>query len=142
MYEARPGKLWIGHMGDLRDPALLERTGIKALVHVALEEQLPTLSREMLFCHFPLMDGATPIELVGAAIDLAVSLIRGRVPTMVCCSNGMNRSPCVAAGALSIVERREPDECLRELVRDQPHDIHTGMWERVLTIVSRRAGKS
>ncbi len=57
MHTIIPDRLWTGNAGDLREPGLLERAGVGALVHVAMEEQLPTLSRELLYCHFPLVEG-------------------------------------------------------------------------------------
>jgi protein-tyrosine phosphatase len=138
MREVIASKLWIGHSGDLRDPPLLERTGIKALVHVALEEQLPTLSRELLYCHFPLVDGANRLKIVRAPLDLTVSLIRADIPTLVCCSNGMSRSPSILAGALAIVDGTAPADSLARLIHDQPHDVSPPLWDAVVQVVESR----
>lgn len=139
MRELVPSKLWIGHAGDLRDPALLERMGIKALIHVALEERLPNLSRELLYCHFPLLDGAgSPSHLVAVALDATASLIRAGIPTLVCCSAGMNRSPCIVAGALALVDRSDPTESLARLIHGQPHDVSPVLWDTVVRIVRAR----
>lgn len=55
--------LWLGNAGDLRESGVLERNGIRGLIHLALEERLPELSRELLYCHFPLLDGANLPEI-------------------------------------------------------------------------------
>lgn len=132
-------QLWIGHSGDLTDPGLFEREGIKALIHVALEEKLPQLSRELLYCHFPIVDGAgNSQQLIAVALDTTVALLRASVPTLVCCSAGMSRSPCIAAGALAIINSCEPSQSLSLVLRDQPHDISPALWEAITKIVNAR----
>jgi len=139
MREVLPSKLWIGHAGDLRDPGHLERQGIRALVHVALEEKLPQLSRELLYCHFPLVDGAGNAPgLVAVTLETAAALLRVNTPTLVCCSGGMNRSLCIAAGALAIAEGGDPTEWLTSIARDQPHDISPALWALTMELVSAR----
>src|ERR1043165_9475334 len=105
MYEITPNRLWVGNAGDLLKPASLELAGVKAVVQVALAEQIPQLSRELLLAHFPIVDGSGNTRgVIAAALELTTSLIRNKVPTLVCCSGGMSRSPCIAAGALAIAE--------------------------------------
>src|SRR5262245_39940833 len=100
MYDVTPNRLRIGNAGELRTPAALELAGVTAIVQVALTEQMPPLSREMLLAHFPIVDGSGNSRgIIAAALDLTASLIRNKVPTLVCCSGGMSRSPCIAAGA-------------------------------------------
>ena len=52
-----PGRLWIGNAGDARDPARVLRADVAAIVNLAAEELPPTLPRDILYCHFPLVDG-------------------------------------------------------------------------------------
>lgn len=140
MHEIIPKKLWVGHAGDLLKPAAIELAKIKAIVQVALAEQMPSLSREMFLAHVPLMDGSgNSPGMIAAALELTASLIRERVPTLVCCSGGMSRSPCITAGALAIVRGTNPEETLREVVRDRPHDVSPGIWQGVLAHLQRRA---
>jgi protein-tyrosine phosphatase len=73
-----------------------------------------------------------------AAIETTASLIRFKAPTLVCCSGGMSRSPCVAAGAIAIVKGVEPQEALQSIIRNQPHDISPAMWEAVCAHVRAR----
>jgi hypothetical protein len=143
MHEVIPKFLWVGNAGDLYKPAAIELAGIKAIIQVALAEQMPQLSRELLLAHFPIMDGSGNTRgIVGAAIDLTASLIRDRVPTLVCCSGGMSRSPCITAGALAIVRRAEPDATLQEIIAGHPHDVAPGLWEEVRAHVRRHYNQS
>src|SRR5262245_58368521 len=129
MHEVIPKLLWIGNAGDLLEPAAIERAGIKAVIQVALAERMPPLSRELLLAHFPIVDGAdNPRGIIAAAIDLTASLIHDRVPTLVCCSGGMSRSPCIAAGAIAVAFRENPDEALKRIIAGQPHDVAPGIW--------------
>lgn len=138
MRQILSNRLWIGHAGDLREPGRFERTGIRALVHVALEERLPTLSRELLYCHFPIVDGAgNASELIDVAVRTTAELIRARIPTLVACSAGMSRSPCIAAGAVALAEGTQPTEALSRVAADQPHDISPGLWRAVSEAVER-----
>lgn len=138
MYDITPNRLWIGNAGDLLKPAALELVGVKAVVQVALAEEMPQLSREMLLAHFPIVDGSGNARgMIAAALDLTASLIRSKVATVVCCSGGMSRSPCIAAGALAMTEGLDPEETLRNIIHDRPHDIAPGVWQEVCAHVQR-----
>jgi hypothetical protein len=50
--------LWIGHVGDVRDPRSLFSTGTLAVIDLALNEPPASLPRELVYCRFPLIDGA------------------------------------------------------------------------------------
>lgn len=140
MHEIIPKLLWVGNAGDLHKPAAIEIAEIKAIVQVALAEQMPSLSRELLLSHFPIMDGSgNPRGIIAAALELTASLVRNRVVTLVCCSGGMSRSPCIAAGAMAMVRGTDPDEMLREIVQGRPHDVSPGLWESVRSHVQRTA---
>ena len=143
MYEVVPAKVWLGHAGDLRDPAVLERCGIKALIHVALEELLPALGRELLYCHFPLVDGAgSPRHLVAVCLDTTATFVRAGIPTLVCCSAGMSRSPSIVAGALAMVDGGDPNASLKRVISNHPHDVSPAFWDIVVNIVQTRHARS
>src|SRR5262249_26770590 len=75
------------------------------LIDLALEEPPVPLTRELVYCRFPLLDGAGNSPwLLRAALDTTAALLASRVPTLVFCGAGMSRSPAVAAAALAIVE--------------------------------------
>ena len=135
MREIRPGRLWLGNAGDGRDPERLLRAGVVAVMNVALEEASPELPRSMIYCHFPLMDGAQGVQgVLGVTIQTLVSLLKSQVPTLVYCGAGMSRSPAVVAAALAIVEGGSPEEKLRQIVAGQPHDVSPQLWEAVCRV--------
>lgn len=124
--ENRP--LWIGHAGDLRDPSSVLALGIEAVVEVADNEQLAVLPRELVRLRFPLSDGYENKEwLVRSAVDSVSTLLSAHIPTLVCCSNGLSRSVCVAAGALAVVERKPFDAMLIEVAGGGPADVSPGL---------------
>ena len=133
--------LWLGNAGDLLKPAALEAAGIKAVVQVALAEQMPTLSRELLLARFPIIDGSgNPRGMIAAALDLTTSLIRSRTPTLICCSAGMSRSPSSAAGAMAMATGIDPHEALQRVIAGRPHDVSPGLWDAVCAVVASRNG--
>ena len=132
MREIIPNQLWIGNAGDGRDPARLLQNGVVAVINLAAEEPSPVLPRSMIYCHFPLMDGAQEDQAaLRVAIQTVASLLKNQVPTMVYCGAGMSRSPAVVAAALSIVQEGSPDEKLKEIVTGHPHDVSPHLWEAV-----------
>ena len=141
MREVHNGHLWVGDAGDLRDAGVFEDRALRALVHLALEERLPPLSRELIVCHFPLMDGGNEIHVLSAALATTASFISNAIPTLVCCSGGMSRTPAVAAGAIAIVTGEDPQACLEPIVCDEPHDISPVLWDGVLTCIDRMRGE-
>ena len=95
MREILPNQLWIGNAGDGRDPEALLRAGVAAVVNLAAEEPSPNLPRSLIYCHFPLADGAPddPTTL-WVAIQTVVSLLKNQVPTLVYCGAGMSQGDC------------------------------------------------
>ena len=133
MREILPGKLWIGNAGDGRDPERLLGAGVVAIINLAAEEPSPVLPRSMVYCHFPIMDGAQDSRgALDVAINTLVSLLKNQIPTLVYCGAGMSRSPAVVAAALSIVHGGNPKDKLREIVAGQPHDVSPQFWDAVL----------
>jgi protein-tyrosine phosphatase len=132
MREILPGKLWIGNTGDGRDPGRLLAAGVAAGINLAAEEPSPILPRSMVYCHFPIVDGAPDAQgILAIAIQALVSLLKNQVPTLVYCGAGMSRSPAVVAAALSIVQGGAPEKRLQEIVSGQPHDVSPRLWEAV-----------
>jgi hypothetical protein len=132
MHEILPNQLWIGNAGDGRDPECLLRAGVVAVINLAAEEPSPVLPRSMVYCHFPLTDGAPDDEtILRMAIQTVVTLLKSQVLTLVYCGEGMSRSPAVVAAALSIVQGGSPEEKLKEIVAGHPHDVSPHLWEAV-----------
>ena len=132
MREILPNQLWLGNAGDGRDPDSLLRAGVVAVMNLAAEESSPVLPRSMIYCHFPIVDGAPDDQtILRVAIQTLVSLLKNQVPTLVYCRAGMSRSPAVVAAALSIVHGGSPEDRLREVVAGHPHDVSPQLWEAV-----------
>jgi protein-tyrosine phosphatase len=120
--------LWLGHAGDLRDPSPILDAGIEAVVEVADSEPLASLPRELVRFRFPLSDGGdNPQWILRLAAESVAALLRARVPVLVCCSGGMSRSVCVAAGGLALTEARPLGEALAVVVGSRPADVSPGL---------------
>ena len=122
-------KLWIGHAGDARDIRSVLDHEIEAVIQLAVEEPLLNLTRELAYCRFPLIDGGgNPPWLLEMAVHTTALLIEGGTPTLLACSNGMSRSPCVAAFAIARLSGRPPDDCLAEIVSGGAADVAPDFW--------------
>ncbi len=132
MREILPNQLWIGNAGDGRNAEHLLQKGIVAVIDLAAEEPSPNLPRSMIYCHFPLTDGAPDdLNVLDMAIQTVVFLLKRQIPTLVYCGAGMSRSPAIVAAALCIVQGGSPDEKLKEIVAGHPHDVSPQLWEAV-----------
>src|SRR5579862_8612083 len=121
-------KLWIGNAGDLRDPRALFAQGVHAIVELADNEQLAILPRDLIRFRFPLSDGgANPNWLLKLAANSVAALVTDRVPTLVCCSCGLNRSICVVAAGLALSGGRPFDEVLLAVAQSGPADVSPGL---------------
>jgi protein-tyrosine phosphatase len=97
-----------------------------------MEEPVLQAPRELVYCRIPLVDGGDnrPASLT-LAVSTVCSLLRMRIPTLVCCSGGMSRAPAVAAAALALTEGAEPDQCLQRIVTGHPHDVSLPLWQHI-----------
>jgi protein-tyrosine phosphatase len=137
MREILPNKLWIGNSADARNVECLVQEGIEAVLDLAVEQLMPSLPRSLIYCRFPIMDGQQSSQsMLKLAIETLISLLKKEVPTLVCCSAGMSRSPAIVAGALSIMQGGNPDDRLREIVLGHPHDVSPQLWQDVRRICS------
>jgi len=132
MHQIKPHLLWVGHAGDGRNFQEIFDNRIRAIVQLALEEPPIQPPRDLVFCRIPLIDGTgnDPV-LLNLAIDTVAALQRSRISTLVCCGGGMSRSPAIAAAALSAVEHKPLEECLRIVAESRPHDVLPGLWAEV-----------
>jgi len=130
-----PYELWIGNAGDLFDIRGTIDVGVRAIVDLALNEKPPRLPRDIVYCRFPLVDGAgNDPWVLATVIDLVANLIKSKVPLLVACSAGLSRSPVIVAAALSRVELRRPEECLQSVSKIAPHDVSPGLWHEIVEI--------
>lgn len=124
--------LWIGHVGDVRDPSLLFSTVIYAVIDLALNEAPVALPRELVYCRFPLIDGAgNPPWLLRAAVDCVANFQCSGTPTLVYCGAGMSRSPCIAAAAIARLRGCSADEALLWVAKTGAVDVMPGLWAEV-----------
>ena len=131
MREIIPQRLWLGNALD-REPRRLYDLGITALVDLALEELPAKMTRDLIYCRLPLVDGAgNPSAVLAAAVETTASLIGKRVPVLVACGAGMSRSPAIIAAALALIHDDSPDDCLQRLIAGQPHDVSPSLWAEV-----------
>ncbi|HZZ80946.1 MAG TPA: hypothetical protein VFE62_20760 [Gemmataceae bacterium] len=103
---------------------------------MADNEQLAVLPRELIRFRFPLSDGgANATWLIRLAVTSVAGLIEANVPTLICCSCGLNRSVCVAAAALAAIERRPFDVLLWEVANAGPADVSPGLVSQFQTAI-------
>jgi protein-tyrosine phosphatase len=127
-----PHRLYVGTALDARDVRRLYELEIAAVVDLALEEKPAVLGREMIYCRFPLVDGAgNSAHVLRTAVEMTKRLIEQQVPTLVACGAGMSRSPAVVAMALAQMQGIEPDQCLASLIVGQPHDVSPLFWDEL-----------
>jgi hypothetical protein len=128
--------LWIGHAGDARNLRAVLDAGILALVDLAAAELPVPVTRDLVYCRFPLVDGpGNPSWLLRLAVDTTAALLRARTPTLVFCGAGMSRSPAIASAAIALVSGRPPETCLEELVASGPCDLASGLWKHIKDVL-------
>ena len=136
MREVIPERLWIGHAHDGHDPKRILDLGIEAVVDLALEEPPAQFSRELVYCRFPLIDGAgNSTTVLQAVIQTTAVLIRLQVPTLVACGAGLSRSPAIVAAALSFIEGCSLHDALLRVAEGQPHDVSPSLLAEVKAVV-------
>ena len=133
MRRIEPHQLWVGHGGDAAKPRALAAAGIRAMVDLAVNEPPAIVSREMVYCRFPLIDGAgNAPEVLRLAVGIVTGLLNENVPTLVFCGAGMSRSPSIAAAAIAKVTQQPPGKCLAMVIAGGPHDVSGALWQDVV----------
>ena len=128
--------LWLGHAGDARDRHELLRLGVGAVVDLAVEEPPAVAGHEMVYCRFPLLDGAeNPPWLIRAAIEMTATLLRQKVPTLVACSSGVSRAPAVAAAALVRLGRPNLQDAMLYVAQFGQCDVSAGLLQDVVQVM-------
>jgi hypothetical protein len=137
-----PGEqLWFGNTGDVRDLRHLFGAGIAAVVDLALDELPPPLPHELIYCRVPLVDGAgNEPALLRLAVQAIITLLDTKLPTLVCCSNGLSRSPSMAAAAIAVRSGISPDDALRRIMEVHHLDVTPGLWQEIKTVAVALAG--
>jgi hypothetical protein len=132
-----PHRLWIGHVGDVRDAKRLFDEGVQAVVELAVEEPPCSPPREMIHLRFPLEDtGGNRAGLLFLAVSSLATLLKMALPTLACCGSGRSRSPAVAAAALALVHGSSPVEMLEAIGRHHPCDVSPALWSELIRSLS------
>lgn len=129
MRRISPFALWLGHVGDTRNWRAVFDVGIQAIVDLAGNELPANPPRELIYCRFPLVDGAgNSVDLLEVAVTTLEHFLRANVPVLVYCSAGMSRSPGVTAAALARITEQSLDESLSVVQQTGPVDVSPGLW--------------
>ena len=139
-----PGyQLWLGHVGDARDLRTVLSTGILAVVDLALNESPATVTRELAYCRFPLLDGnGNAPWLVRAAVDTVAGLLRSGTPTLLFCGAGMSRTPIIAAAAIAHLRNCSLADAVGVVAQSGPADLSPGLLAEVQAILDDKARQS
>jgi len=128
--------VWLGHAGETRDFRSLFDAGIRAVVELAAEELVSPVPRETIYCRFPLLDGVgNDNDVLLLAIGAVAGLVRKRMPTLVCCSSGLSRSPAVAAAGLALAHDGSPESALVRVTACHPSDVSPGLWNEITALL-------
>ena len=130
--QVTPYPVWLGHAGDGRAFREILDLGIRAIVQLAVEETPLQPPRDLLFLRFPLLDGTgNDREILALAIRSVAALIQKGIPTLVCCSAGMSRTPAIVAAALALEQQAGLEECLKAVTACGPVDVSAGLWAEI-----------
>ena len=141
MREVTPTRLWIGNTLDARKISNVLNCGIAVVIDLAIEEPPIQFPRDIVYCRFPLVDGAgNPSAILRAAVETVAHFMAAGTPTLVACGAGMSRSPAIVAAALAQTERITLMDALAQLTAGQPHDVSPGLLQD-LAKVSQAAAR-
>lgn len=133
--------LWLGNASDLEDVRAVLSFGVTALIDLATEVTPPRFPRTIHYCRFALTDdGTDQLAAIRAAVITTAAFMKGETVTAVCCNAGMNRSPTIAAFALSRCNGKSHADNLRTISNCKQVDVHPGFWNQVLQAMVDTAG--
>ncbi|HEY2838589.1 MAG TPA: protein phosphatase [Pirellulales bacterium] len=133
MNRIEPYSLGLGNAGDCRDATKALNAGIRAVMQLAIDEPLAHFPRETIVIRIPLYDGSgNSADDLRLAVTTLEHLLRTNVPTLVCCSAGMSRTPAIAAFALARIEARTPQDSLERLRVHVATDVSATLWQELL----------
>jgi hypothetical protein len=127
--------LLIGNAIEARDMRLLYDNEVRNVLDLAANEKPASLGRDHIYFRIPILDGDgnsdRDIEL---AIITLVHLMETGNKTLVACSAGMSRSPCIAAASIALTSNGSIDECMHKIVSSGPNDVSPILWHRVKNV--------
>lgn len=132
MREVIPNALWIGNARDARDVTGVLAAGIDVVIDLALEEPPIPFPRDIVYCRFPLLDGAgNAPALLRSIIDTTANFVAAERPTLVACSGGMSRSPVIASAAIAQAQSIDLEAAALRVTETGPCDFSPGLWSDV-----------
>jgi len=125
----------MGNAIEARDLRSLYDNRILAVVDLAANEKPATLGRDLIYVRIPILDGdGNADHIIELAINTLVYLLGSGTKTLVACSAGMSRSPCIAAASVAIASDRSIDECMHSIVTSGPNDVSPILWHHVKNV--------
>jgi protein-tyrosine phosphatase len=130
--------LLIGNAHEVRDLRQLYDRDIRHIIDLAANETPACLGRDQTYVRIPLLDGSgNDDDSIELAITTAVLLIRREKRTLIACSAGMSRSPCIAAASLALVTGDKLEDWISRIVATGPHDVSGTLWQQVHTVYQK-----
>lgn len=124
--------LHLGHAGDVRNLPALHAAGLKLVIDLAAEELPAVLSRDLVYCRFPMLDGDdNPDWLLRLAVESVASAVQSRTPCLIGCSAGLSRSPAIAAFGLARALSLRVEDALERVAAVGPVSIAPGLWKQL-----------
>ena len=137
MREVIPTKLWLGNALDARDIRGVLGCGIAAIIDLAIEEPPIQFPRDIVYCRFPLIDGAgNQAAILRVAVETVARLMDSGTPTLVSCGAGMSRSPAIVAAAIARTEGTSLADALTRLTAGHPHDVSPGLLAEISKLLT------
>ena len=114
----------------------VDEVALSVVIQLAAEDAPLQPPRELVYCRFPLLDGAgNRAELLFLAVSTTATLIKMRVPTLITCGAGISRCPAVAAAALSMVYHEPPESYLEKVLEHHHGDVSPGFWNEITSLL-------
>lgn len=136
MREIIPRQFWIGNATEARQILPVTSLQVEAVLDLAANELPVQFPRELVYCRFPISDGAENNQTVLlAALTVTSHFVRNLTPTFIYCSAGMSRSVAIAAGAIALAEGAVADNVLSRITSTGAHDVSPALWSEVRRLV-------
>jgi protein-tyrosine phosphatase len=124
--------VFLSNAYEARDLRAIHAAEIKAVIDLALNEPPLQVTRDLIYCRFPLIDGSgNPAWLIRAAVEMLAELLRANVPTLVYCSAGLSRTPVIVAAAIARLKQANLHDELLAVLQDAPADVSPALVAEV-----------
>ena len=128
--------VFLSNAYEARDLRAIHAAEIQAVVDLALNEPPLQVTRDLVYCRFPLIDGSgNPPWLIRAAVEILVGLLRANVPTLAYCSAGLSRTPVIVAAAIARLKGTSLHNELCAVLLNAPADVSPALVAEVETVL-------